>query len=160
TLPQPLQVMHDLADARVAQGMGSVQRGTGRLARLVAWLFRFPPAGENIPVTVTFRAAAGREIWERRFGEAAFTSTHAAGTGPFDGLLCARFGPFRFGIALVVDNGRLRYVVRRSSLFGIPLPSALTPGGETWESAENGRFNFHVEIALPLAGLMVRYDGW
>ena len=28
------------------------------------------------------------------------------------------------------------------------------------ESAEDGRFNFHVEISHPLTGLIVRYRGW
>jgi hypothetical protein len=161
-LPQPLQAMHDLAapQRRVARGIGSIERGSGWLARLAAWPFRFPPAAAHVPVTVTFRATAGQEIWERRFGEASFASTQTAGSGRFDGLLCETFGPLRFGIALVVADGRLHYVVRRWSFGAIPLPSRLAPRGATWESADNGRFNFRVEIALPVLGPMVRYHGW
>jgi len=63
-------------------------------------------------------------------------------------------------MALVLDAGRLRLVVRRWSCFGIPLPLALAPRGNTYESAEDGRFHFHVEIRHPLIGLIVGYRGW
>ncbi len=55
---------------------------------------------------------------------------------------------------------RLRLIVRRWSVFGIPLPLAFAPRGDAYEFAENGRFHFHVEIRLPLAGLVVAYRGW
>ena len=31
---------------------------------------------------------------------------------------------------------------------------------DAYESADDGRFNFHVEIRLPLIGSIVRYRGW
>ncbi len=49
---------------------------------------------------------------------------------------------------------------RRWSLLGLPLPRALGPIAIAYESAEDGRFHFHVEIRLPLVGLLVRYQGW
>jgi hypothetical protein len=45
-------------------------------------------------------------------------------------------------------------------VFGIPLPQALAPFGSAYESAEDGRFHFHVEIRLPVIGLIVGYRGW
>ena len=71
-----------------------------------------------------------------------------------------RFGPLRFGLALVVEGARLWLVVRRWSFAGLPLPAAWAPRGKAYESAEDGRFNFHVEIGHPLTGLIVRYRGW
>jgi hypothetical protein len=61
---------------------------------------------------------------------------------------------------LVLQEGRLKLVVRRWSIFGLPLPRALAPKGDSYEHAADGRFNFHVEIALPFVGLVVRYRGW
>jgi hypothetical protein len=58
------------------------------------------------------------------------------------------------------ETDRLRLVVRRWSVFGIPLPSALAPFGSAFGSAADGRFQFHVEIRLPLIGLVVGYRGW
>jgi hypothetical protein len=42
----------------------------------------------------------------------------------------------------------------------VPLPRRLAPAGDAYEHAEDGRFNFHVEITHPLTGLIVRYRGW
>ena len=52
-------------------------------------------------------------------------------------------------MALVLDGERLRLVLRRWSVFGIPLPLALAPRINAYEFAEDGRFHFHVEIAHP-----------
>jgi len=43
---------------------------------------------------------------------------------------------------------------------GLRLPRALAPTGNSYEFSEAGRFNFHVEIAHPMTGLIVRYQGW
>jgi len=63
-------------------------------------------------------------------------------------------------MALVLDEGKLRLIVRRWSVFGILLPVWLAPRGDSYEYAENGRFHFHVEIAHPFTGLIVGYRGW
>jgi hypothetical protein len=42
----------------------------------------------------------------------------------------------------------------------LPLPLWLCPRSQSYESAEDGRFNFHVRISHPLTGLIIRYDGW
>jgi hypothetical protein len=59
-----------------------------------------------------------------------------------------------------MEDGRLRLVIRRWSVFRIPMPLALAPRGDSYEFAEAGRFNFHVEIRHPLAELIVAYRGW
>jgi hypothetical protein len=51
-------------------------------------------------------------------------------------------------------------VVRRWTAFGISMPLAFAPAGDAFESAGGGRFDFHVEIRLPLIGRIVRYRGW
>jgi hypothetical protein len=159
-LPEPIREMHQLRDTLTATGTATVERGKGVLSRLVALVMGFPHAGSDIPVRVDFRRESGREIWRRDFAGKNFCSTQEEGRGRFERLLCERFGPFAFGLALVLDGGRLHLVVRKWSAFGIPMPLALAPRGEAFESADGGRFNFHVEIGLPLVGLIVRYRGW
>jgi hypothetical protein len=44
-------------------------------------------------------------------------------------------------------------------VLGIPLPLWLCPRADAYESVENGRFCFHVEIRHALTGLIVRYEG-
>jgi hypothetical protein len=165
-LAHPLQMMHD--GVAEADGRAIVECGKGVCARLLAYLIGFPPAGEDVPVSVAFRPAGGREHWQRTFGAATapgakfarFSSIQEQGRGRFDMLLCERFGPMAFGLALVVDEDRLRLVMRGWSFLGVPLPLALAPRIEAYEFAAAGRFNFHVEINHSITGLIVRYRGF
>jgi hypothetical protein len=61
--------------------------------------------------------------------------------------------------ALVVEDGKLRYVIRRWSLVGIPLPLSWGPRSTAIESIQDGLFRFDVEISHPLTGLIVHYVG-
>ncbi|MBV8839320.1 MAG: DUF4166 domain-containing protein [Alphaproteobacteria bacterium] len=160
TLPAPLRAMHDLRDALSAEGTATVMRGTSLLARLAAAIVGFPRAGENVAVRVDFVRENGRERWTRTFAGRAFHSTQEAGQGRSAWLVCERFGPVCVAMALVTDKGILRLVVRRWSLFGIPMPRFLAPGGEAYEYAADGRFHFHVEIGHPFTGLIVAYRGF
>lgn len=100
------------------------------------------------------------EHWQRDFTGKHFSSRQFAGSGRAQGLLIERFGPFSFRIALVVDRQRLRLVIRGWSAFGVAMPLALAPRGNTFEHVENARFCFRVEIGLPLVGLVVSYRGF
>ena len=133
-----------------AEGVATVTRGSGLLARLAAALVGFPPAGENVPVRVDLQNGVqdGRERWTRSFAGRSFHRTQEQGRGRFEWLVCERFGPLCAGMALVLDDGRLRLIVRRWSVFGVPLPLWLAPRGDAYEYAEDGRFHFHVEIAI------------
>jgi Domain of unknown function (DUF4166)/Saccharopine dehydrogenase NADP binding domain len=159
-LPQPLQVMHDLKSELTATGVGSVKRGKGLLARLAAAIVGFPPEGDGVLVEVAFRLKAGRELWQRNFAGRQFASTQEEGKGRNARLMCERFGVLSFAMALVVEEERMRLVMRRWSLFGLPLPLALAPRIDAFEHVEDDRFRFHVEISHPLTGLIVRYRGW
>ena len=160
SLPEPVRAMHDFRDALVVEGRASVERGENVLARLLAALFGFPKAGQDVPLRVSFYVQDGRQIWRREFAGRAFQSTQEEGRGRFERLLCERFGPFAFGLALVLGNGRLSLVIRRWSAFGLPMALAFAPRGDAYEWVKDGRFNFHVELGLPVIGLIVRYRGW
>ena len=135
-------------------------RGRSLLARLAAAMIGFPCAGENVAVRVDFRVEHGRERWTRTFAGRSFHSTQEQGSGRSEWLVCERFGPLCIGLALVLDDGRLRLIVRRCSVFGVSLPLWLAPRANAYEHAEDGRFHFHVEISHPLTGLIVGYRGW
>jgi hypothetical protein len=36
----------------------------------------------------------------------------------------------------------------------------LCPRSTSYDTVEDGRFRFHVEISHPLTGMIVRYRGW
>ena len=71
-----------------------------------------------------------------------------------------RFGACVFGIALVADDGRLRLIIRRWSIFGLATPLWLAPACEAYECETDGRFRFFVALRYRLIGLIVRYQGW
>jgi hypothetical protein len=160
SLPESLRAMHSAKCSRVATGRAEVRRGTGLLARAIASAMGFPLEGVDIPVEVRFDVREGRETWTRCFAGRAFSSLQFEGAGRFGGLLCERFGPLTFGLALVVDEGYLRLMVRGWSFLGIPLPRAFAPRSASHEHEENGQFHFDVQISHPLTGLIVHYRGW
>jgi hypothetical protein len=152
--------MHDRVGDLESAGVARIERGSGWLSALAATVFGFPKAAESIPVRVVFEKRGEGELWRRTFGDKSFSSFQVAGKGRSTGLLSERFGPFAFDMALVVDGGKLAFVVRRWSFSGLPLPAVLAPEGASYEFAGDGRFHFHVEIALPVIGPIVRYSGW
>jgi hypothetical protein len=159
-LPEPLQSMHGQSVSSTASGIATITRGTGLVARIVARSFGFPDAAENVAVRVSFRRSGSVERWTREFGAQAFTSCQFEGTGRFERLLCEKFGPLTFGLALIVKSKRLSFIVRRWTLFGIPMPRFLAPKGEACEFEQDGLFHFDVEIRAPLVGKIVRYAGY
>lgn len=159
-LPLAIRALHGFERRSSASGRASVERGRGLLLRLAASLVGFPAAVADTPVSVRFERVDGVETWSRRFGSRSFSSRQFAGAGPWTGLLCERFGPLTFGMALIPDESSLRLVLRRWSFFGMPLPMQLCPYADAFETTEDGRFRFHVEIGHRLTGLIVRYRGW
>jgi hypothetical protein len=110
-------------------------------------------------VTVNLKAEGGGERWTRNIGGHRFFSLQMPGRGRRERLLVERFGPVTVNIALVVEGAGLRYVIRGWQLFGVPMPRALAPRTAAFETVENGKFRFDVDIALPFIGLIVRYRG-
>lgn len=159
-LPESVRALHAGEGARVWQGVAAVERGHGLLARAAAALFRFPRAAASVPLRLEIAAHGRGWRWRRRFGDRGFASVLGEGRGRCARLMVERFGPLAFGIALVRDGATLRYIVRRWSAFGIPLPRAWAPGGATREYDDAGRFGFDVEICHALFGPIVRYKGW
>jgi hypothetical protein len=159
-LAAPIRDLHDVATVRTFRGEANVTRGRGLLSRLVARIVGFPPAGERVPVAVTLTRQGQRELWQRDFAGSRFASLQQLGTGRDEGLLLERFGPMVFAMAVVVEDGRLHLVQRKGRIFGLPMPRWMLPKGEAYEHDAGGRFNFHVDIVLPVIGPVVGYRGW
>ncbi len=67
-------------------------------------------------------------------------------------LILGGYGTFGRRLAqLLADEPRLTLIIAGR---------ARDKAEDFYESAEGGRFQFHVEIRLPLFGLIVGYRGW
>lgn len=159
-LPPAIRDMHDVDGRLLAAGRVRLTRGRSLLSRIAAVLIGFPAESIDTAVDVEFVVADGIETWTRRFGDETFHSHQFAGRGRDRQLLCERFGPMVFAMALVTEKDRLRLILRRWRFFGIPMPMWLCPRSDSYETDDAGRFRFHVDIWHPLTGPIVRYEGW
>jgi hypothetical protein len=159
-LPAPIASIHDVAVSHIAHGRADIDRGTGPLATAIATIIGLPKPGRDVPLTVRIERIGDTELWTRTFAGRSFASTHFEGRGRNERLLCERFGPIAFAMAMVPDGDRVNLVVRSWSFFGIAMPQWLGPRATVYETAQDGRFRFHVEIRLPWGTLIVRYRGW
>lgn len=160
SLPRPIATLHEFDRQQSYAGRATVTRGRSIVARIAARLIGFPVSGEYVPVVVGMEVENGVETWCRNFDGHRFSSTMTEGADSWAHLVCERFGPFRFGIALVLDDDKLHYVIRRWSFAGISMPLFLRPKGLMYEFVKDGRFRFHVELSFPLLGHIVTYSGW
>lgn len=159
-LPPQVRAMHEVTDRHEAHGRCRIDRGRHPLGRLIACLFRFPPAGADVPVTVRFTAEKDREIWRRDFAGSVLVSIQEAPAGIAPGMLVERFGPFSFALAVPAGPAGLSLEPKRMWCCGVPLPKALLPRIEAAESVVDGRFRFDVRLAMPWVGLLVHYRGY
>ena len=122
-LPAPLQAMHDLQrrDDRRRNRDGDARHADCSRGLRRRWS-AFRARARTCRCASISRSSDGRERWTRTFAGRSFHSTQEQGRGRFEWLVCERFGPLYAGMALVLDDGKLRLIVRRWSVFGIPLP--------------------------------------
>ena len=156
-LPDSLRRLHSVQDLESFSGRAKVTRGTALLSRVAAFLFRFPEAGEDVPLTITKQRSARGEIWERNFAGRKFRS-YLSPSRPSH--YKERFFAFTYEQELPVEDGSLYLPVRRGWCLGIPLPALLLPRSESREYDVNGIFHFDVGLYAPFGGgLIVRYQG-
>jgi len=157
-LPAPVKALHDNPGRVVASGRCRVERGGNPLARLLAALFGFPPAGDEVPLRVEITAEGTGERWQRDFAGHRFASLQGEVRGR-PGWLYERFGPGQFTIDPRPSERGLSFALTGARLFGLTLPRWLWPAVVGDATAPDGAYRFEVSIALPLIGLLVRYQG-
>ncbi|MGF9563693.1 SDR family oxidoreductase [Neorhizobium sp. JUb45] len=153
-LPLPMRDIHDVFGDAGAAGKATVTRGRSRLAGLIADLVRFPPPGEY-DLHVSFEEEGGVERWTRDFGGHVFVS-ELSQSGRH---LVERFGPMRFYFDLPSDASGLTMIMKKWTIFRVPMPLSLAPKSVAREWGEGEDFWFDVPVALPLIGDLVHYRG-
>ena len=163
-LAPSVQALHDWLPQqthKVYVGQAKIERGTHPLVGIIATLFRFPKANKAAQVKLEFSREPQQEFWLRQFNGQRMPSIQYVGRGLNKNLLHERIGMAVFAMTVQVKAERLHLHIRRWWLLGIPMPLWLKPRIRAFEfEDEQARFNFFVEIALPIVGLIVRYQGW
>lgn len=164
TLPPALRRFHARTNA-CARGHVSVRRGRGLVARLVASIMGLPPASEQLAIELRTTIEDDREVWTRSFASPTGSSvgrpmiTRQWREGP---LLVEALGLTRtyFELELASEPLGLRFVQRRCTILGVPVPRVLAPRVEAfaWSSDAEG-WVVEVHISLPVIGLLVAYAG-
>jgi hypothetical protein len=154
-LPSVLRRFHARTDAR-AHGLLRVERGRGLVARLAGWVMRFPPASERVEVRLHVGVEQGREVWTRWFaGRPMITRQWRDGT-----CLVEAAGPSRTWFELESEPEGMRFVQRRCTILGVPIPSKLAPHVHCRVcSGDDEGWEVEVRITLPVVGLLVAYAG-
>ncbi len=164
-LPKPVKAQHGALDILLSRGRCDIERGKAWSARLVGRLFKFPPAGRELPTLGTVIVERGREIWHRDFGgEGIFTVLEPARkpSGSLGGspVIVERFGIVSFDLAVseVTDGISLSVVGMRA--LGLAIPRWLWPQLKAVERAEAQRFHFDIDIDLSWGAKLIHYRGW
>lgn len=158
-LPPVIQQVHGSAEARSWTGYAQIERGRTWLSRVLARAARLPLEAPHVWTEVRITPMPdGAETWVRRFGTSRMPSRLWAGD---DGLLMERLGLLQFGFRLHASREGLDWQVVRVRLLGVlPLPPRWFADVHSGCSVDRaGRYAFQVEAVLPLAGLVVRYQG-
>ncbi|MGV8961183.1 MAG: DUF4166 domain-containing protein [Stenotrophomonas sp.] len=156
-LPPVLRALHSIPQRRRYAGNGSIRRGRHWLVAPCAWLARLPRTAASVPVEVDFHVDHRGERWHRRFAGQPMHSR----LWLQDGKLHEQLGAVRFRFALEAVNGQILWRAERAWAFGLlPLPAGWFAGVRCREREHRGRYEFLVDVALPLIGPLIRYEGW
>ena len=159
-LPDPVKRQHGAVDILLSAGRCDIERGLAWHARLIGWLFSFPPAGRNLPTRVTVIAERDREIWHRDFdGMGIFTVLEPA-TKAGRPVIVERFGIVTFDLALAETERGISLSVIDMRALGIRVPRPLWPRLKAEERAEAQRFHFDIDIDLGWGPKLIHYRGW
>ncbi len=155
-LPARVRMLHSIDRRQRWSGQGEVLRGSHWLVAPCAWLARLPPPSQ-VPVSVEFLVDAGGERWNRRFGTASMESR----LWQRGGQLHEQLGALRFRFGLEVVDAQILWRAQRVWAFGlVPLPARWFAQVHCREREHAGRYEFLVDVSMPLIGRLIRYEGW
>jgi hypothetical protein len=159
-LPPVIRQAHEVHSVLVLEGKADAASPDHVLGTWIAWLFRLPRSGSNMPVRVEMRSEDdGSETWTRIYPGVTMRSNLRNAdirTHQVDEVL----GPLSIRLQWKPSGRGLELETLRARLFGCPLPDFLRPRSRASEAVgADGQFHFDVPIALPLIGTIVHYRG-
>lgn len=157
-MPEPVRRLHARDGRFRYAGRTRIVGADNALGRLCARLARLPRSADDVPTVVAFECGQRGETWRRTFGDQRMQSRLRDGR---DGLLHERLGALHLRFSLHATGDALWWHVAGARAFGVlPLPASWFEHVRCRVSADGDRYTFVVEATLPIAGRVVRYDGW
>lgn len=138
-----------------AQGIFQVERGTGRVARLLGALARLPRPGTEVLVTLEVVRAGDVLLWHRSFDGRSYRSFQRR----VGDDLVEDVGPIRFHFRLECLRGSLIYRQRSVDLGRLRMPKRLQPTVDARVSDDPPGWRVDVRISHPFAGCLCHYSG-
>jgi len=165
-LDTSVRVFHDVRAEKAASGYFDVHRGPTRLSRFVCWFFRLPEEGPGVLIQLNVRPRkdmkkGAMEVWDRTFAKRKLVTHQYAGA---EQLLVESYGLMLIFFRLCVVNGALVFRSVASALkigpIELSLPEWLSPQTSARVCGNpNGGLSVSVKISVPLAGLLLSYEG-
>ena len=139
-LPDQLQKFHSSTENRSWTGEAEKIASRNIFGKLIAKIIGFPTRDGRSSVEVQVSTDGKGELWQRRFGDVRFQSYLQPGSDKNEHLMTERFGVAKFAMALVFKGGKLWFIPRNWTFFGLPMPRFLMPGGDSFEYQKDGKF--------------------
>lgn len=156
-LEADLHRIHDDRAIKRYAGRCEITRDASAIASLLCFLARLPPPNPDIDVTIVIERTKQGEMWRRRFGAHAMTSSLSNQRG----LLRERLGAMTLWFELGAERTRIVWRLKDAKLFGwIPVPMRWLEACEASEHLQDGRYRFEVRAVLKGIGTLVHYRGW
>jgi hypothetical protein len=159
-LPPAIRQAHEVHGVLVLEGKADAASPDRVLGTLIAWLFRLPRSGSNMPVRVEMRSEDdGSETWTRIYpGVTMRSNLRDADSATHQ--LTEVLGPLSMRLHWEPSERGLQLQTISARMFGCPLPDCLRPRSRSSETVgADGQFHFDMPIALPLIGTIVHYKG-
>lgn len=144
-------------------GTVDIRLGTGLagwVGRRLAQKLGVPPREGSASMRVSIYSSEAGLHWDRSFNETStFASTFTpAGRYP-SGYWVESSGLLRLKLAVAIVDGGWVWQPIGGRLAGVPFPVWLLPRTVASKRIDNGRYQFKVEVGLPLLGTVLSYSG-
>jgi hypothetical protein len=156
-LEPDLQRIHDDRAIKRYAGRCEIARDASAITSLLCALARLPPPSSDSRIEIVIERTKHGELWRRRFGAHAMTSSLSNQRG----LLRERLGAMTLRFELQAERSRIVWRLKDAKLFGwIPVPARWLEACEASEHLQDGRYRFEVRAVLKGIGTLVHYRGW
>jgi len=156
-----LQALH--VNGGTLSGPVTITLGDGLAAivgRRLGTKLGIPVDGNQHTLQVTLSHRSDGLHWDRCFDGDHWMRSLFEPVGQWpDGHWLETTGPIKLRLTVDIRDGGWYWRVLKGQIGGVTLPAWLLPNTTAFKRIEDGRYRFHVSIAMPLLGTVLSYGG-